>query len=49
MGMKSCITATKMTGYRDICHIFMGNFEDIIGQMRFRWSTIGPVSAMIRK
>ena len=44
MRMKSSITATKMTGYRDICHISMGNFENAIGQMRFKWSIKWPSS-----
>jgi len=44
MTVKSSITATKMTGYKDIQHqITMGNFEDTIGQMRFKWSIKWPI------
>jgi hypothetical protein len=50
MTMKSNITATKMTGYKDIqCQITKGNFEDTIGQMRFKWSTSGSVPVVITK
>jgi len=44
MRMKSSITATKMTGYRHVCHISMGNSEDTISQMRFKWSIKWPSS-----
>jgi len=48
--MKSSITATKMTEYKDIqSQITMGDFEDPIGQMRFKWSIKWPSSSGYKK
>jgi len=50
MTVKSIITTTKMTGFKNVqCQITIGNFEDTVGQMRFKWSTNGPVPVVIQK
>jgi hypothetical protein len=50
MPVNSSIKITKMTGYKETdiqLLITMDDSEDTIGQMRFKWSTSGPVPVVI--